>query len=1307
MATETKPGLAGVVEAVAKIAVKLNEAQPEKPRQVKGGKKEVEAKKEKARKLAKRLADTQERPNVEAELQKIKLETADLQEAKIQLGAALAQPQAKNADWLVKSASDIQHNPDAAIFAAKIAQADPELQNDPYYLLSEGTKFMWQTSGRWDLTPEAFKEAHAVLRKVYDRVGELAKTTPDFEKTIPDKIIKEALLPEARMGMMPGATPPAPEVYNEADPSKETVIINDDLVQKLKEVNYNLRNNSRYKDDVHRLNNDIQEISDLGRKNRNIPEPQVNEAIERINTLIEIAEHKGAGRAGRRMGAATGPSTGPNWIDEIPMVDTAGNPIPITHPDLQRGVEELRGLSSGHDWESIDKIFSELYGKRADFSVDEQDYFDKLFKIAAKKVEPGMRGAHWAPTPNEIRELQTSTVARDKKFYDLIKKVLDNPNEEAYKQFGLYEKHNFDVFTEIIGHTTDNKGQLVGDKLGAHYQNLFDTIMRLSDADYWAAHPVGDAEGLQKHMNFFKNGFAIEAISDPIAEQMMPCYEQAAEFIRDMHDQFLPNELFSHHAARYRTYIDDLAEKFFRQRVEAGAVRDYKRDPATGLPELDNSKGIKGRKIALEDKPLTVDQLESDVYRLRMKAAKRMGKGMGIMTLRFIDTLAFTRTPGDHVMSDGFNGEFTQKIAGFSSKPYGGITRWSDFMSEFLRMYGMGDTLAIAWLNSLAGSPLSAEGNALKWNLDQVVDVMDAAATGDKASIEKKYGEGIVRMMDRLEEFGFTGRMGGQSLWGTLDATLGWNDLDRERLGGSMRLAIVEVLADEMLKGEFMEAQSNDPKWKKTIDAQTRWLQEKLGEDRGFIREKVLHDNYWKERFESLVTTYKAYVWTQYIMRNPQGAAVHVFVEYGQKPKKNPADPKEEVKLYRAKLKSKILHEIFKPADLQSYQSLSDEPHFLEGGLVVERDIATGRELTSAQYALMERVRLLDGDLMAVQSYAMNNPDDPNDLTRGRPRDIVDADFDKCIKGNITLQEGDITVTVDGGTRRHQAKKYFKLVQQEFFGRAQGDSGSGWDFQQWRDALGVTLKDDKLEFTKDKIDTKEKVDIIFKQARDAKRGDILLTRKQVDKRISVHIGTEDVQWRYLDLNVLGERNWGRSGNDFLTKAKTDQLIMEHTHMLTGRPDRDKLVEAIQKIGITRKGQDPKFAAMDAWFITKADWDVYRQRLFGWVPLAGRIVPGILHKPLSIAQKNLGPEMADAWSINNGLEFWQKVGQTRVIPYKRIIDGKDFGPYTMKSLKREMGVSNLLAIGELILIGSFLAAAGMMFEALKKSQEEDR
>ncbi len=1125
----------------------------------------------------------------------------------------------------------------------------------------------------------------------------------------------------------------------------DPIITNPELARIMKEIKGALETTFAASLGVH--DTDIpQTIKTIGRgvARGQWPKDQADEAVNRIQRVIEEIEKKQRGRAGARMGTAT-PSASPSWIDKEPVTDNAGNPITISNPDLQRGLDELRDLSSGNQWDPINDKFTELRGRiRASLSPGELEYFDKLWEIASKRFKPGMHGSHWSPTAEEIYELQASTIARDKKFYDLIHKVLDNPNEEAYKQFDLYDKYNFDQFTDIIGKTTDAQGHLAGDKLRAHYQNLYDTIMRLSDADYWAVHSAGDVEGLQKHMNFFKNSFAIEAISDPIAEQMMSCYEQAAEFIRDLHDQYLPNELFAHHAVRYGTYIDDLAEKLFRQRVDAGAVHDSVRDPVTGLPVLDEkTNGIEGRKVRLEDKALTLERLDSDdeAYQLRVKAARRMGKGMGIMTLRFTETLAFTRTPGDQTMKDGINGEFSKKIAGFSSKPYGGITRWHNPMSEWMRMYGFGDTLFVPFFNALAGAPPSetkpllrkffsrdmlkhplttvfgkqgqATEKALSWSLDQVIDVMNIADTGDKELLKKKYGEGVIRLYDKLEEMAFTGRMGPGSMWGIMDSTIEWKDWDRERLGGSMRLIMVETLASSLVEDEFKEKFKNKfgGEWKKTVELQEAWLKTKFGETSALnvlIGKEGSAE--WKKKVEDLSRTYKTWVWTQYVMRNPQGAAAHIFVDYGAKPDGKP---------YRAKLKSKILHEIFKKEDLQPYQGRSSTRHFLEGDrLVVERDIASARELTSAQYALMERVRLLDGDLMGVQSYAMNNLDDP--LMKGRPRDIDDKDFVRCINGNIVLQEGGVTVTVDEATRRRQAKDYFKMVQREFFGKARGETGSAWDVDQWREALQpywVKLDDAgkvvsellgpnaaDIDHQNLRFKTPDKIDKVFKEASKAAGKDLKLDKDRVDRRILVHMGTEDVQWRYLDLNVLGERHWGRRGNDFATSAKTDQLMMEAFHMLTGNPDMDKLVEHLQKIGVNEKGHDPKEAAKR---VSEWGWGmatIYRQRKLAGVPFMGRILPtfGI---PMSIAQERFGTNIGACWSINNLLQFRDKLAATRVIPYKRIMDGRDYGPYTMEQFGRNLGASRPLALLEMLIIGGALAAALTALLAVTESNKE--
>ncbi len=270
----------GLAKAVAEEAARSLgvEKAPEKPRMKNDSNdSDVAARKEKAKKTAKRLANRGELPEVEKEFQSRPREKVTLDQAKERLNTA---PGKAEVGWLIESSNAIQHNSDAALFAAKIAEAPQQLRDDPYYLLAEGARFRNQT--RWgDLSTEAYNEAHGLLDKLFIHIKKLA-TAPDsdFRNVIPerpnDSTLREILFPEARMGMT--APPGAPSAGDGApkfvDPSSLSSEWGRNKAEEIKR---------RFERDPDILNSadDLRKIrAELG-KEANVP-PEAEEDLGRI-----------------------------------------------------------------------------------------------------------------------------------------------------------------------------------------------------------------------------------------------------------------------------------------------------------------------------------------------------------------------------------------------------------------------------------------------------------------------------------------------------------------------------------------------------------------------------------------------------------------------------------------------------------------------------------------------------------------------------------------------------------------------------------------------------------------------------------------------------------------------------------------------------------------------------------------------------------------------------------------------------------------------------------------------------------------
>lgn len=1199
MGTESKENLGEKVGAAVKIVEKMvgtdSQNQPEMTIEAV---RKIEKEKAEARKITEALENNPQK--TEADLKRHPKEHLSIKEANKVLDKAKNAGQAKNVAWLTTEVGVLQHNPDAITFVAKMAEAPPQLQEDPHYLLAEGAKLYWSTP--WaELSPEAHTETRAVLKSIYNRIEALREKTPDF--TVDPDVVRDGLLPEARMGQR--------------------------------------------------------------------------------------------GRNARR-GAYV--ATDENWLADfnIPK-NEKGQPISIG-ADTARLVNRFQELGSTQNPRELSEAWAEIEEIRKSpatkplLTPEEDAYLERVQKRVYDTFST-MNGDRLQFSPNELNNItrgKNAASERDRLFYERIKKILLNPNEETHKQINLYDMVDMDILMSAFSQAVEVDSRTgvekkIGSKVQAHYQNLYDTILRLSDAEFWARHPAGDVENLSKTLGYFENKFAIEAMSDPFVEDMTQCMELAIKFVRDTNDGTIPGELSRYNPRTQKTYIDELTLQFFNQRIKSGAVRDYVRNPHTGIPELDPETD--GRTYLRSNNAFHFENLTPEEKELRLLATLRLSKGVGIITNRTIELYAFTRTPG--VVKDMEDVE-GGSVAGFSSKAYGGLTRWTNPLSEWFEMYGFGDTLFQPFFNSLLG----ADGKPFNWSIDQCKEVIDLVMGGaSEKQLKKRFGPNAGRIMDMINDFSFSGRFGPLSMWGIKDATLDWTFKENERLGGSMQLSLAETWADGKIKSRF-KATNQSKGWTKR-QMEEEWTRAKLGEGQWG------RENQWKQDMELETKAYKTLIWAQTALRNPLGVAASQVVEY------RAADGK----LHKGKLKSKILNEIFTKEDLQ--------PFGLSTDLVVERDVASMRSISTKKRLRMERIAVIDSDLGSVMRYAMNSEQ--------FPRNIKVEDFDKCIVGDIVVDTPDgKTKTIDEKTRKNQAKEFWKKTQREIFGKAVDDGGAGLDAQQIIEALRIEIPEAKEKqkpgdinfgcigkykreygeiIGSEKIDGAEAVleSIINNEA--SKSATVQL-KDVLQQRVLVHLGTEDTQWRYLDLDTLGDRHWGRRGGDNLTRAKTIQLMMNYFHKLVGKPKMEDLVKAIAEIGQSEKGHDPKEAAKFGYLWANATADIYRQKNLGSVPFVGRLLP-TLGVPMSVAQERMGVHSADYWSANNMLKFADLLGETRIIPGKRVIDGKDFGPYTMDKFRKDIGANRIAAALEMVLIGYSLAAVAAAVSATTKSIEDEK
>jgi hypothetical protein len=1013
----------------------------------------------------------------------------------------------------------------------------------------------------------------------------------------------------------------------------------------------------------------FQQVEGDKRVFREIDPKQAQPYINRLKRQIAIQENKA--QVKRDMPKVNPDANHTPTFDETNYLEgaevkNAAGIVRIEDDTLATVINELQAMSKGGNDRGMAVALQNLQKiDRTGLSATDKLWYENVAKKTEKSLKIMME-RRFTPDPTTIKLLTEGPNAaayRDKYFYDRITKILENPDQEAKHQLNLYDEADWDYFTGIVGHAKNGK------ELAKHYENLKETVMRLGDLEFWANSAAGDVESFKKAVDFMDNKFAVEAVADPWVVEMFHCYEQAIKILRDSNDQEIAANAAAYNPKTYVTQLDEIMLQLFDQSLQNGTIRDYVRD-ADGMPVM-----IPGTNtLQMSDKAIHFDTMEGKdretfekMVENRKLASLRLAKGMGILTMRGIDLFAHTRTPGVDVKNRPFHKiDWEKPLQGFSSKPLGGLTRWANPMSEWFLMYGFGDTLFVPFFNKIVGGNDSAQW----WTQQQALEAMHIAETGDIKQLEKHFGKGAVRLMDMIDDFSFTSAEGPGSKWRIMDQTMKFSDLDRERLGGSIRLELAGIKAENDVKEMFKaEVRRNHP----GMD------EEKLGElvneewkEMMKSEEPHPHRKHWEHLVEQQKETYTAWIWAQTTMRNPQGVASHLFVDY---------QAQDTGKMHHGKLRSKIMQEIFTADDLRDFKI---------GGrtltnLVMERDVADSGSTPNDKSMLLRRISIVDGDLASVQRFAMTS--------EGRPRDIKLSDFD-MIRGDFSITVDHQTVTVSAAKRKEQAIAYWKAVQREMLGKAVGDTGGGWDAAKWYEELRPEWNGEKLTFK-----NPERIHHVFEQAHAANQG-TRLNQDLVTTRLLVLPGTEDLQWNYIDLEANGNRHWSRKGGDFLTRAKTITLMMKHFHALTGKPKQEDLVKSLAEIGQQEKDHDPKEAAKFVSMWAAATNEIYQQKFLAGVPVIGRILPALGIK-MSIAQERFGTHAGGFWSMNNQVKFADMIAATRVIPEERYYNGIDYGEYTMKKLMKDMGASRFLAAAELFFIGGSVMAIIVSISALTK------
>lgn len=790
-------------------------------------------------------------------------QTPELQE--IALREVIAHKQGKG---LIENTSDIPDDPVIANTLAEILTAPAELQTNTTWLIAKGAEI--RSALRADMPQELHVQADNILRKIYRKVAQLEgvnmgdpKVRTSQEPAVQAKVEKvelagNTLLPEAGVLPMPGpAEPPAVEkIYQKTGDPLERSFLKD----KLEEIQFRLRTDtSPMLHDTHRLAEYQREIENLGiRRGFDSPEVQreVAEAKRRIQAVIDetLVAQQARSSAESARHADRFPSTPAfegeeKWIylgktqeqveletADVPEYDKDNKPTGKmrNRQAMRDALQRVGGKWNAESDTQLNEALGALYEPVLKGQLDQKDIAPYVDKI--KEYIRLYRKNRWNITPYELDKIAAGDWRyRDKIFYELIENVIKSGFETSREVRNLYADVAVDNFINAM---RTNLGPGVGDEVAQRYLLIKSSIFFFHDLELMARNAGGDVELFMKFVHSAQGQFYTEFLADPVFIDMKASYEQAIRKFYQDNDGYLPPFLFESTRGG-ASPLDNQAMQFFRAKVNAGAVRDYKLDEHfLGALRGDNI----GYKTS--EKAFTLKDLEDQ--KGRMEALQHVAKGAMVFDHRLLELTAKAKVPG-----------FETTENAFSSIPFEGLARAARPWAHLINKYRMGEVSYKQAMGMIFGQNLSTFENFLKFSDKDWQEVFDAVQNGTfNKWVFGKYGEKkgaeilkqAVPFIKVSGDFVWSGRQGPHSQWGENDATLYWDDKKREKEGGSIRLGRAKWWAERYLN-------AHEPNWK-----------------------NIAHTKDGEKKLEQMMRAYKTWVWVQLIQRSPLTVAENVYM---------------------------------------------------------------------------------------------------------------------------------------------------------------------------------------------------------------------------------------------------------------------------------------------------------------------------------------------------------------------------------------------------------------------------------------------
>lgn len=909
----------------------------------------------------------------------------------------------------------------------------------------------------------------------------------------------------------------------------------------------------------------------------------------------------------------------------------------------------------------------------------------------------------------EIRQnagkLRTAII--EQVFYKLLNGVLSKPVQQHRDSFGLYEAAAMNELMDIV------QGYEGGIQLASRLTNRMYGLFAAHDAVVIALNPEGNEESWKVLTTFSRNSFTMDMMEDPITEQLINMYERVLwDILKTFNGRIPPHFVEATASGRFTgdSMWDEMVYERFMQLVDAGVVYDAVRNN-DGTVQKDD----KGRSVVWDRAhPVRRSQFEGE-GRLRLNAAMQQAKGFGLLSARLLEVFALQRVPTGQPEGQP---DWNEKGRVFSSIAYEGMARYINPVHLFIKWHVADDKFQAYW-NLIIGA---GEGQGGVFDINEPKKVFDAIKRG---TFEEEYPEKAQRFLEQYTWGMFSGRFGPWSSWGVQDSIIGMLDREREYLGGSIRLSMMnktwagedvkEFLVEKEFKKKFLaellasgKLQTRPPgvvhegdemvqthrgslavdmewferEWRKAGKNEEPLLGIYTADVRAKWEKMATHGKPMAHAVEELTNEvkdiYNAMTWVQMATRSPHIVARNTFVMENY-----------NGKLRKKALRDKILEEMYPGLDLEQFYDV--------GGNIQD----------AHKRWIREQIGVLEGDIDIVAHSAL--------YEEAGPRAIRDNDFDKIKAMRQNAQGVWEEDRAESILRQTKAREYFRKTKKAILGT--------WEEQDWMDHLGLHYSDHgagkNLILNWDNIwddhhkHAKHHIDHVLEEANEAAQRDptsapyFQLTKEFLTKKQRYLLSTEDVVWNKMELINLGYRHWARRGADFEGHAKGLKAEMKYlTRNLSVSGDMKPIFESFHEISEAYEEDDKYWSEKKLGLHAEATAKFFKQ---GWqfskTGLFGKLLA--LGMDSSIAQKVAGSRSAGAaWDSNKLFEFAHRLGAENLLPWKHAdyISGTEMA-YSVHQLEKEIGGTKFHSLYEAITLGLMMAWMLTIINGMTAPDEE--